>query len=1191
MKRLWLCLFAVAQLFFTTCRRENGTSMLAAYRVTDRSQLFGGGPRALGEVGDYMLENDRIRVVIQNAGFSRGFGVYGGGIIDADLRRFDEQGRNESNRAGGSDLFAEMFPSFFFQAIACSKVEVLTDGSHDYDERYGSQRIHYDAGTAVVRASGGGGEFLTLLKLFDSLFLNYLLPTSAHSVDGNSELLRLAMLLGLPFPDFAAELSKLSNDNARYEVDYILRPTVRQVEIRSRIINKTQKPLKIPSSILGNPTFQNQIGGVDLSAVRVPIGMVMLYGRLNQVWLPGAGFDLRHPLDRAFARGLPLPAFNGVVTEFIASASTRPGDRVSYGLVAAPSDQNFVKLHERAYRDGGAFTDHFTPIDKTSLLVPFTAISFIGVFSDSIRNTIPPAGFFEMTQHFVVGGGDVASVVDGIHELQGTKTGRYAGILQRQLGGEPTSHGQLLIYQVLSPTQSGSVVNADSFARPDDYLNAGLRLCALGDAKTLCRPYSQDYPDDAGNVFGRLVPGSYAYRVQSEGRPLGPFVPFQIVEGETTGLSPTLPPETLLQAQVVDDSGRPLPAKISIVGHYLRALSDAERRSEALFDLQAGESNRFTDLLPDLDPQGRAYIEAVGYTNADGHATIKVRPGNYTVYASRGFEYDLSRTEINVPLGNAAAVSFSLARVVDTRGFISMDGHVHAENSIDSSMDLRSRLLSAAAEGVELVISTDHNFVSDYRPQVDALSLRPWLQSFVGIEFTTLESGHFNSFPLSYQVGPVTHGAFEWYGRPPGELLAGLRSLADPNPRGNVIVCNHPRDATQGYFNQYGRSSLTGGFVAQGSSKRLAGPNGPAFFDEKGRSRLSYDCDALEILNGKLGHEIHSVRVPTDWPAACYKPLPPDFDPKTQKDPCSLNGKVLRPASTTDALKPATVLLDKTPTADPGQSGLDNLEAVFPGAVDDWFHMLNQGFRHTVLAASDSHGGVGEEPGSPRTYLQLGFDEPARVTAQDVSHAIKDRHAATLSHGPFLTFQVAAKGGATGPVVYGGIGTEIESHDGQVTVFYRLTAPPWVSVSRVHVYVNGLLAHRIPIDPGRDLSSRAGPGQGPWLADLPLSLSRDSWIVLEAVGDKPMFPVVTGTEEPFLLVSDAVGALAGPLGISATTDIGAVVVGNPQPYALTNPVWVKVGSKGAWRAPGVVSWDRLNTEDQDPRVGVLRSRN
>jgi len=53
------------------------------------------------------------------------------------------------------------------------------------------------------------------------------------------------------------------------------------------------------------------------------------------------------------------------------------------------------------------------------------------------------------------------------------------------------------------------------------------------------------------------------------------------------------------------------------------------------------------------------------------------------------------------------------------------------------------------------------------------------------------------------------------------------------------------------------------------------------FFDAAGKSLISYKCDALEILNGKLGHEIHSVRVPKDWPAACYKPLPVGFDPKT----------------------------------------------------------------------------------------------------------------------------------------------------------------------------------------------------------------------------------------------------------------------------------------------------------------------
>lgn len=141
-----------------------------------------------------------------------------------------------------------------------------------------------------------------------------------------------------------------------------------------------------------------------------------------------------------------------------------------------------------------------------------------------------------------------------------------------------------------------------------------------------------------------------------------------------------------------------------------------------------------------------------------------------------------------------------------------MDTHVHSMNSVDSSMALPDRVRSVAGEGVEIMISTDHNFISDWRPQIDAQRLNPWTRSFVGIELTTLESGHSNSFPLDYQVAPVTHRAFEWFGRPPDELFAGLRRLADPatGDLGTVIICNHPRDATQGYFAQYGRSSLTG---------------------------------------------------------------------------------------------------------------------------------------------------------------------------------------------------------------------------------------------------------------------------------------------------------------------------------------------------------------------------------------------
>src|SRR5262249_36572307 len=148
---------------------------------------------------------------------------------------------------------------------------------------------------------------------------------------------------------------------------------------------------------------------------------------------------------------------------------------------------------------------------------------------------------------------------------------------------------------------------------------------------------------------------------------------------------------------------------------------------------------------------------------------------------------------------SGATASARLTRVVDTRGWISMDGHVHHQDSIDSSLGLEDRLLSATGEGLEIAISTNHNFVSDWRSEVDALSLNPWLTSFVGIEFTTLESGHFNSYPIKYPEAPVTHGSFNWFARPPKELFAGLRTLGDKQ---NLVVCNHPRDANMGYFGQ-----------------------------------------------------------------------------------------------------------------------------------------------------------------------------------------------------------------------------------------------------------------------------------------------------------------------------------------------------------------------------------------------------
>ena len=302
---------------------------------------------------------------------------------------------------------------------------------------------------------------------------------------------------------------------------------------------------------------------------------------------------------------------------------------------------------------------------------------------------------------------------------------------------------------------------------------------------------------------------------------------------------------------------------------------------------------------------------------------------------------------------------------MDTSGWVSMDGHVHSENSIDSRMALTPRVTSAAGEGLEVVISTDHNFVSDWRPQLAALGLTPWLATFVGIEFTTLESGHFNSYPLDYKVGPVTHGAFEWFGRPPDELFAGLRQLADPAAQTNIIV-QPPTRFDPGLFQPVrtiecdGRHGGARNVEAAGRSKRKG------IFRRKGKSRLSYGCDALEILNGKLGHQIHSVRVPTDWPKECYKPLPSGFDPKTMLDPCSANGKILRPSARPMRWCPEPSFSTRRLLLIRGLVVWTMWKRCFPGAVDDWFHMLNQD--------------------SVTPWWRLGFPMPTSAKARRAAH-------------------------------------------------------------------------------------------------------------------------------------------------------------------------------------------------------------
>src|SRR5206468_1396627 len=110
-------------------------------------------------------------------------------------------------------------------------------------------------------------------------------------------------------------------------------------------------------------------------------------------------------------------------------------------------------------------------------------------------------------------------------------------------------------------------------------------------------------------------------------------------------------------------------------------------------------------------------------------------------------------------------------------------------------------------------------------------------------------------------------------------------------------------------------------------------PTGPAFVDPTTKkTTFSFDYDAVELLNGKLFYEVRHYRVPEQLPPGT---LPPTIPP---------TGSILRDAGGTVA---------------------------FPGVVDDWFNLLNLGYKYVGVGTGDSHSAI-EEAGQFRTMVYVG---------------------------------------------------------------------------------------------------------------------------------------------------------------------------------------------------------------------------
>lgn len=1144
-----LLVVAAAVLGAASCEGEHGRSY--ARRIESPSDLIG-GPGALGTTGDWLIGNQQVRVIIQDQGWSRGFGIFGGGIIDADLNRATPFS-SDTGFGQGRDNFGEFFPALFLQAfdvadqvtrdadgneITLAGLEVIADGS--------------DGGPAILRARASGGDFFTMIKVL----IDAAVPPGA----------------------------------LMFETDYVIHPGARHVEIIGRLKNTGNRDVELP-----DPALLGLLNLFGVSDFQLPLGDVALFGDGNQVFAPGAvhrpsdphnpkpiGFDLRFAVEASYETPRELPALPGIVVPFLATA----GPGVSYGYAVGDSERNFVWLNRDAYD-----SDPQIEVTQHAMLVPFLISSFTGAFYEVPPAVLPGKSEFEYRKYFVVGTGDVASIRDEIYKIRGTPTGTFAGEVLEEQTGQPA---------------------ADMWIHIMD---------AQG------RPFSQVQPAPDGRFRCELEAGTYYWLLTGPGRyPYGgggetrfsEANRFEILAPQEDGTVKRdvfqrlyAPRPGRLVVNVRDEAGRPLPAKVSVVANY--AISEQCRQCtdncpgvcdprNYLFDFSLGEGRRSTDLSWfDEPPTDGRYVEEMMW-GANGEVSGTVRPSKcrieedgqrtgcepYTLYISRGPEYDVQTIEnVVIHPGQAARYNVVLRRVVDTTNFVSADFHIHARPSADSFVSLEDRVISGAAEGLEILVSTDHNVVTDYGPTIRNLGLQDWVTSIVGVELTTLETGHFNGFPVAVEpssptgfpfvkecfevdASKVNGTAFDWVQCAPDQLFDNLRSLGSYGPDNVIVQVNHPRDSILGYFNQYYVNPYT---------LEAEVPNGANYpfveflhpqnsrTNQYDYDKFSLNFDAIEIFNGKRLDQLHAFRTPHN--------VSNEVLAEISNYQCNqghhLNG-------------PGEVLLEK------------GGHISYPGAFDDYLRLLNRGYRFAATANSDTHE-LEAEIGTPRTYLYFppaedgtpGDAMPTVLHPLDVVEALRANRAVG-TNGPLLTLTVITEGDDGSSVLWP-VGSTVtfasDARGSEVKVLVSVKSAPWVDVDRIVIYGNGEVIDEILIPEGNHPDGT--PIDDTFSLPRTYTFQRDTVLVAEAFGSDDMFPVVTPRETPPVNINEALSALLESFGAGAfgnnDGERGPNYIQRVTPYAFTNPIWLDItGPDGEGDPDG-----EFNPPGNDPGPGPALS--
>ena len=1121
----------LAGLGATTC--QSGSGLLRAKIIEHRSELVG-GPVAMADVGDFLIENDVMRAAILRSVDSPAPGVFGGSLIDLDVRR----PRTDYGGGLGSDRFAETFPlaNLLVPEPELGEVRVLADGS--------------DGQEAIIRVEGEGNYLFEALGVLRSK----------------------QALLDLLFPNVRTHM--------HFSTDYVLRPGARHLLLRTELAldedpppscggtagcpacphgfaedstgcpvcecsdSVELTPYTAPASVFGAILGDDPTDPAATHRAGIMAGDFVFFGNQNDVFAPGPGFDEDAAVQGAAHSG--RNTFQSpLVFDFVAAA----GGDVSYGYFGptpAGAPQTLVNV----------------PLFASAATAFLTAGSSC-LFDASDDATCDRNRTFHYERYLVVGEGDVASVTEEIYRIRGTPTGTVHGHVLRTETGEASTNAHLYVFVDPAPgtawTSIDALVRANIEARGD-----------VGMVNAIDADRGLDTVED-GDFSTTLPPGDYVlFAHDADKIVLSQPYAVHMAAGDDVVVVPQVSTPATVRYRIIDDLGESMPGKL--------AFTSLDASGTPL----AGDGTRRPYLGQGRLGNGRRAVAL----SASGEGELPMEPGRYRITVSRGIEYGLYEIEdVTLESGRLFELEAFLPHEVDTGGWMSTDMHLHSTPSFDSGMPIERRVISAATEGVELAVATDHDVATDYGPVIAELMLEPRLAQAIGSEVTTLEQGHFIGFPVKYDALTVpTHGSHDWTCQGGGAIMSGIRATGDGiDPF--VINC-HPRDGFFGYIDQLGVDSYT----MQRTPSLLEEQN-PVF------RTASCDMDGMEIISAK---RYDLVRTPSVAEVVDYNRCLARVDaaadeadlsvacPEVESGPLAPCGpdELFVRCRDRNRSRLATLftrrILERTPAeqhadwvwplgaketqsycdlAALGEAPVPDATKDFPcayrsGQVDDYFRYLEHGLVVTQVGSSDGHDAV-KEPGYPRTYFESATDDPRSLDVADVVSSLKAGRA-FATYGPFVRASIAGK--TFGEVAQAAPGSE-------VSLSLDVLSASWFGVDRVEIYLNGeivrLLLPQTPTSAIEDVYGQIHFAVPP----------RDSWVVVIAMGladDKLMSPV--SLEIPFGEVQLSKVASEAFARVPVISELFSASPSTPDwtpiiPYAVTNPIFIDTDGNGAYDAP------------------------